>query len=201
MRSRLFIFVAFATIFLALSCREKEQPFVSKKVDLTVTVSDGESSSPIPLAEVTIDYEHRLTGQDGTCIFEKLLVGHHTITVKAYDYEEYSESIVVEEGMTVFPVKLTTLLPYLEVDFESISTLSLKGTKEIQIRSNSDWKVVSDSPEISFNKTSGHGSGTFLATWSFLPDSTGLDYKEAFFSVRNAYDTLDFGVRVRPRLR
>ncbi len=196
MRSRLFIFVAFASVFLALSCREKEQPFVSKKVDLTVTVSDGESSSPIPLAEVTIDYEHRLTGQDGTCIFEKLLVGHHTITVKAYDYEEYSESIVVEEGMTVFPVKLTTLPPYLEVDFESISTLSLKGTKEIQIRSNSDWKVVSDSPEISFNKTSGHGSGTFLATWSFLPDSTGLDYKEAFFSVRNAYDTLDFGVRV-----
>ena len=181
---------------MAVSCREKEQPFVSRNVDLTVTVSDGNSLSPIPLAEVTIDYEHHLTGQDGTCLFEKLIFGRHTITVKARDYQDYTDSFVVGEGMTSLPVKLTTLPPYLEVDFESISTLSLKGTKEIQIRSNSDWKVVSDSPEISFNKTSGHGSGTFIAYWSFQPDSTGLDYKEAFFSVRNAYDTLDFGVRV-----
>ena len=181
---------------MAVSCGEKEQPFVSRNVDLTVTVSDGDSSSPIPMAEVTIDYEHHLTGQDGTCLFEKLIFGRHTITVKAREYQDYTDSFVVGEGMTSLPVKLTTLPPYLEVDFESISTLSLKGTKEIQIRSNSDWKVVSYSPEISFNKTSGHGSGTFLATWSFQPDSTGLDYKEAFFSVRNAYDTLDFGVRV-----
>ena len=181
---------------MAVSCREKEQPFVSRNVDLTVTVSDGNSLPPIPLAEVTIDYEHHLTGQDGTCLFEKLIFGRHTITVKARDYQDYTDSFVVGEGMTSLPVKLTTLPPYLEVDFESISTLSLKGTKEIQIRSNSDWKVVSDSPEISFNKTSGHGSGTFIAYWSFQPDSTGLDYKEAFFSVRNAYDTLDFGVRV-----
>lgn len=196
MRSRLFIFVAFATIFLALSCREKEQPFVSKKVDLTVTVSDGRSSSPIPLAEVTIDYEHRLTGQDGTCIFEKLLVGHHTISVKAHDYEDYTESFVVEEGMTVFPVRLTTVPPYLETDSRFIQTLSLKGTEEMVIRSNSDWKVVSDSPEMSFNITSGHGNGAVRCTWAFQQDSTGLDYKEAFFSIRNAYDTLDFCIRL-----
>lgn len=169
---------------------------MSKKVDLTVTVSDGKTSSPIPLAEVTIDYEHRLTEQDGTCIFEKLLVGHHTITVKAYDYEEYTESIVVEEGMTVFPVKLTTVPPYLEADSQFIQTLSLKGTEEMQIRSNSDWKVVSDSPEMSFNITSGHGNGTVRCTWAFQQDSTGLDYKEAFFSIRNAYDTLDFCIRL-----
>ena len=68
---------------MAVSCREKEQPFVSRNVDLTVKVSDGNSLSPIHLAEVTIDYEHHLTGQDGTCVFEKLLVGHHTITIKA----------------------------------------------------------------------------------------------------------------------
>ena len=169
---------------------------MSRNVDLTVKVSDGNSLSPIYLAEVTIDYEHRLTGQDGTCLFEKLIFGRHTITIKADEYEDYTASFVVDEGMTSLPVKLTTLPPYLEVDFESISTLSLKGTKEIQLRSNSDWKVVSDSPEISFNKATGHGSGTFIASWSFQPDSTGLDYKEAFFSVRNAYDTLDFSVRV-----
>ena len=48
---------------------------MSRNVDLTVTVSDGNSLAPIYLAEVTIDYEHRLTGQDGTCLFEKLIFG------------------------------------------------------------------------------------------------------------------------------
>lgn len=196
MRLYLLTFATFVTVFLALSCREKEQPFVSKNVDLKVTVSDGKSSSPIPLAEVTIDYEHRLTGQDGTCIFEKLVFGHHTITVKAQDYEEYTYSFVVEEGMTVFPVRLTTVPPYLEADSRFIETLSLKGTEEWVIRSNSDWKVVSDSPEMSFNITSGHGNGAVRCTWAFQQDSTGLDYKEAFFSVRNAYDTLDFCIRL-----
>lgn len=183
------------TLFMAVSCREKEQPLSSKSVDLTVTVYDESSLTPIPLADVTIDYQHKRTGQDGACLFEKLLVGHHTITVKADDYTDYTASIVVGEGMTELTVKLSSLPPYLESNFESFSTLSLKGMKEIQISSNSDWKIQSDSPEISFNITSGHGSRLVRCSWSFQRDSTGLDYKDAFFSIISTCDTLDFRIR------
>lgn len=195
MMSRFSFFPAIVAVLLAISCKEKEPIIVSRTVDLTVTVY-GDKSSPVPGADVTIDYEHRRTAPDGTCIFEDLLVGRHSITVKAYDYKDYTESLAVEEGMTGFSVNLSALPPYLEADSLLIRTKSLRGTNEMQIRSNSDWTVVSDSPEMSFNITSGHGSGTVRCSWSFQQDSTGLDYKEAFFSIRSAHDTLDFCVRV-----
>ena len=195
MISRFPFLTAILAVLLAVSCGEKEPAFVSRTVDLTVTVS-ADKSSPVPGAEVTIDYEQRRTDQDGKCVFESLLVGRHSITVKAYDYEDYTESFVVAEGMTGFPVNLSALPPYLEADSSPIHTKSLRGTNEIRISSNTDWTVVSDSPEMSFNVTSGHGSGSVRCTWSFQQDSTGLDYKEAFFSIRSARDTLDFSVRV-----
>lgn len=82
------------------------------KRDLSFTVKDSESEpAPIEGAVVTVTTgKTGTTGSAGGCTINGVLDGSYTITVTAEGFEDYSDTIAVDETHTSFTISLTAVV-------------------------------------------------------------------------------------------
>lgn len=79
--------------------------------DLSFTVKDSESTpNPIEGAVVTVTTgKTGTTGSAGGCTITGVLDGSYTISITADGFEDYSDTIVVDESHTSFNISLTAV--------------------------------------------------------------------------------------------
>ena len=187
---------------LIVSCQD-EIPVEPVHSDLTVKVVD-EDSNPVNTAEVRLGVTYReFTNSEGICIFKDLSEGQYKMYVKAHDFVDSEKEVMVSGMSPSYLVTLTAVPPYVETDSLLIRTYYPKDSFELHLRSNTDWKVVPGSPELSFNRTEGHGDGIVVCSWDFKVDSlVDVDKLEASFSIQGAgTEKLDFGIRLAVPIR
>lgn len=84
--------------------------------DLSFTVKDSESEpAPIEGAVVTVTTgKTGTTGSAGGCTITGVLDGSYTVTVTAEGFEDYSDTISVDESHTSFDISLTAVVAQAE---------------------------------------------------------------------------------------
>ncbi|MBP3269870.1 MAG: hypothetical protein J6L98_04235 [Bacteroidales bacterium] len=188
--------------FMAVSCREEDAPVRNHPATLTVKVVD-EEANPVQSAEVKVGISWQgVTDSEGICVFKEVREGSFKVTVKAHDFIDYEKDVLISAPSASCLVSLSSVAPYLQTDSLQVRTSMRKGTCNINLRSNTDWKLVNDSPELKFSRTEGHGDQIVTCSWDFKVDSlVDIDALEAFFSVRSATERLDFSVRLAVPIR
>ncbi len=191
-------------LLMAVSCRGKEEMPEPEPVpaELAVKVVDSESK-PVNSAEVLVGESYRgFTDSDGNLVLWNLKAGDYILTVKAHDYVDYVSEIKVS-GKSSYHVTLSSTPPYFETDSLLFRTFFPRSKTQIHFRSNADWKVVSASPELTFNISEGHGNQqAVFVSWDFAVDSlVDVDTQEASFSVESAGKKLDFRIRLAVPIR
>lgn len=79
-------------------------------VDLSFTVNDG--TDPVQGAVVTVTTgKTGTTGSSGGCTVSKVLPATYNVTVVADGFEDYTDSIVVDESHTSFTISLIATSP------------------------------------------------------------------------------------------
>lgn len=76
-----------------------------KKFDLSITVNDGEN--PLGNVNVSIGDITGKTGNQGGCTLNNVPIGEHIITANLTGYNEYSETITVNEDNVSFTITMT----------------------------------------------------------------------------------------------
>ena len=77
--------------------------------NVTISVFDKETETPINGATVNLGEYNATTDSDGKCVFENILYSTYTLTVSYDDYEEYTESLVVESAEMEYEVLLVPI--------------------------------------------------------------------------------------------
>lgn len=76
-----------------------------KKFNLSITVNDG--TDPLGNVDVAIGDITGRTGNQGGCTLSNVPIGEHIITANLTGYNEYSETITVNENNTNFTISMT----------------------------------------------------------------------------------------------
>ncbi|WP_407420680.1 PEGA domain-containing protein [Methanobrevibacter sp.] len=85
------------------------EPEVVSAVDIAISVTDG--TDPVGQVEVAIGEITGTTGSAGGCTLSNVPVGSATITATKEGYENYSETITVDETHTSFTISLEAVTP------------------------------------------------------------------------------------------
>ena len=196
------IFGILAPAFMAVSCHEEETPASKQPVTLTVKVVDGDSN-PVQSAEVRVGISWLgITDSEGICVFKDVDEGAFKVTVKAHDFIDGEKSIIVSGPSASCLISLSSVPPYIQTDSLLFRTTMHRGTGNIRLRSNTDWKLANDSPNLKFSRTEGHGDQLITYSWDFEVDSlVDVDTLEASFSIQSATEKLDFCIRLAVPIR
>ena len=169
--------------------------------DLTVIVTD-ESSRPMQDAVVTIEKVIKRTDAEGKCTFPGLTSKWVWLEITADYYLPVGQSVTLEgrpdEPLTVMMSKGQL---YVTVDTPEIDTKEGKYSKRIKVQSNTDWKIETSSPELSFSTTEGYGNQEVNVVWSFSEEQPDEDLAVAEFTIVSQAEPVTVPIRYHLPIR
>jgi len=106
-----FFWLVFLALAAGLSSAAKANEAVNNSAPFTVTVEDASDSSTIPLARVTLKRKGTLVGGqltdvNGKAVFHDIRPGWYNITAHYIEYNDYTDSILIDESHTSLTVML-----------------------------------------------------------------------------------------------